>query len=300
MSLSIKIYVSCHNDTYVALHPMLIPVQVGAVLSDARFDMQHDDIGENISAKNRRYCELTAQYWAWKNQNADYYGFFHYRRYLSFNEKELVTYADAQKDVLQPYEIYRFPDQETLHTLGFDADQLERIIDQYDIIAPLPEEMYVSVYNHYKHSDFHDITDLELVLNIIEERYPAFAATAREYMKTTNQYFCNIFIMKRQLFHNYCAWLFDILEEYDRRADEVLQKGEACRVNGYLGERLFGIYYTWLKQQTNIRWAEAQRVHFEAFPGETDNFTKMRKINTLLKPGTRRRAWIKKLSSLGK
>ena len=45
----------------------------------------HDDEGDNISQKNKTYCELTAQYWAWKNEDADYYGFFHYRRYLAFD-----------------------------------------------------------------------------------------------------------------------------------------------------------------------------------------------------------------------
>ena len=44
--------------------------------------MLHDDEGDNISNKNKTYCELTAQYWAWKNMEADYYGFFHYRRYF--------------------------------------------------------------------------------------------------------------------------------------------------------------------------------------------------------------------------
>ena len=48
--------------------------------------MLHDDEGENISDKNPMYCELTAQYWAWKNLDADYYGFCHYRRYFNFSD----------------------------------------------------------------------------------------------------------------------------------------------------------------------------------------------------------------------
>lgn len=51
--------------------------------------MLHDDEGDNISERNKTYCELTAQYWAWKNEEADYYGFFHYRRYLAFDRRSI-------------------------------------------------------------------------------------------------------------------------------------------------------------------------------------------------------------------
>ena len=82
--MDIKILVCCHKaDQQVPHHPLLYPIQVGAALSHTHFaDFIHDDSGDNISLKNARYCELTAQYWAWKNLNADYYGLFHYRRYL--------------------------------------------------------------------------------------------------------------------------------------------------------------------------------------------------------------------------
>ena len=48
-----------------------------------------DNEGANISSKNKSYCELTTQYWAWKNVDADYYGFCHYRRFFSFNKNEI-------------------------------------------------------------------------------------------------------------------------------------------------------------------------------------------------------------------
>ena len=44
-----------------------------------------DNEEENISSKNKSYCELTTQYWAWKNVDADYYGFCLYRRFFSFS-----------------------------------------------------------------------------------------------------------------------------------------------------------------------------------------------------------------------
>ena len=41
------------------------PIQVGAELTDIRVSDVLDSTGENISAKNVNYCELTALYWMW-------------------------------------------------------------------------------------------------------------------------------------------------------------------------------------------------------------------------------------------
>ena len=66
------------------------PIIVGANICKFRYaNYISDDIGDNISDKNYKYCELTALYWAWKNlSNDDYVGLAHYRRYFLFNYKE--------------------------------------------------------------------------------------------------------------------------------------------------------------------------------------------------------------------
>ena len=78
----IRIFIACHKPTYVPENSLFYPVQVGAALTNKRFEHMayRDNEGEHISEKNPDYCELTAQYWAWKNIDCDYYGFFNYRR----------------------------------------------------------------------------------------------------------------------------------------------------------------------------------------------------------------------------
>ena len=88
----IKIFVS-HRidlDSETIDNPLYIPVRCGAVYDEREgVTMLGDDTGDNISEKRESFCELTVQYWAWKNIKADYYGLCHYRRYFSFADEKL-------------------------------------------------------------------------------------------------------------------------------------------------------------------------------------------------------------------
>ena len=78
-----QLFVSCKNKSYIPEFEYIKSIQTGASLTKKFNTDYHDDFGHNISDKNESYCELTAQYWVWKNINLDYYGFMHNRRYFS-------------------------------------------------------------------------------------------------------------------------------------------------------------------------------------------------------------------------
>ena len=83
--IKIEIAVAYHKNSKLVKNDCLLPIQAGKACSDIDLDMQGDDTGDNISAKNFGYAELTAIYWLWKNSKADIKGLFHYRRFLDLN-----------------------------------------------------------------------------------------------------------------------------------------------------------------------------------------------------------------------
>ena len=73
-------------------------------------------------------------------------------------------------------------------------------------------------------------------------------------------------------------------------------------MTGYIAERLFGVYYTWLKQQGSAKCAEAPYVIFHQNVREFQFGKKgprikvdMRKVNQLIPAGTMRRRMVRRL-----
>lgn len=274
----IKLFVCCHKEVSVPDHPLLVPLQVGTVLADKEFPgFLHDHTGDNISEKNRSYCELTAQYWAWKNVDAEYYGFFHYRRYL---------YPDINAKL--PYRIERQPTTDLLNKLGYN--EFASMIHEYDLIVPKPENMYVSVRDHYANAPDHHKKDLDLIESIVREKTPDYLEVMDEYLSGNLHYFGNIFIMRRDIFKEYCEWLFPILSEFDWKGDVHGYGQKEIRVDGYLAERLLGIYYT--QHRGEYKTTELPKVLFCENPAD---YWKNRVLNAFLPPGSKRRSTVKKI-----
>ena len=273
--MNYKIFMCCHKPPEFT-PPLCTAIQCGSALNSKLPDVVYDDEGcNNISEKNREYCELTAHYYAWKNIDADYYGFCHYRRFFLFDDtiKKPYLAVDALRDKEKKF-------------LGNELE-LERVFKDHDIIAPRSEDMGITVREHYCTSDHHYTEDMELFLKIIAERVPLLSEAAAAYLAQNRQYFCNMFIMDKACFFEYCEILFPVLGEFDRRKTPH-GDFQSDRTDGYLGEVFTGIY---------INYARKKGARIKELPRLDINCDmKKRVLYTMLPPESKLRFTAKRLA----
>jgi|GEM_PF-147424 len=261
MDKKIKIYISCFNNRILTPdNQMFQLVQAGAANAAQHLpNMSHDDDGENISKKNARFNDTTTQYWAWKNEDNDYYGFYQYRRFLSFN-LDILPAKVFEKN-------YTTNNQAAFEDMKLQDERYMRsIIEQYDVITCNPldyEEYKYTLYEQFRDAENQHIEDLDKILEIIERKYPEYMEAAEESLFNGKGYFAHCFIMKKKYFFKYCEWMFDILQEYDDNKDYSDYSPMEQRVVGYLSERLLGIYYAYLRMNTDCKFFELQKCFFE-------------------------------------
>lgn len=266
----IRIFIAAHKDVDLFESDILQPIQVGAANAAVRFDhMLHDDEGENISGLNAQYCELTAQYWAWKNVDADYYGFCHYRRYFDFSDErhEENDYGEVMDGVI---------DAETQARYRLDDASIAAAIEGYDVVTTEVKDLRTFPFRantpleHYAEAELLKEDDLPCVLALVEEMHPDYVEDVEAFANGNFTCFCNMYILKKDVFFDYCEWVFPILERFRSVTDMSTYSKEAMRTPGHLSERLFNIYLNHhLRTGANWKTKQLQCVHFE-FPDKTN------------------------------
>lgn len=180
-----EIFVCGYKDFDVINNKSFLPINVNP--SFKTDNMINACTHDNISFKDQTYSELIAIYWIWKNYElTKYVGLSHYRKYFSFLNK--------------------IPD-------------MDEIFKKNDIIVS-PFVMKYSLVQQY--SICHNIKDLIEIGKIIFEKYGYSAFNCfSDTMNKNTLYQCNMFIMQKNDFSEYCSVLFSILFEYDKRNHTV-------------------------------------------------------------------------------
>lgn len=200
------------------------PIQVGAADTEIRKCFITDDTGDNISIKNRDYCECTALYWIWKNQKVTngYAGLEHYRRRLELSRKNFFFLS-------QQYSV--------------------------DVILGLPQFYVDTVYDFFTGiiTDY----DWQLMKRAIIEVDSEYADLLEQYEHSHFYFSCNLCIFKWEWLEKYCSFAFSVAEKIEKHFTKrnIHRKD---RYMGYIFESLLSVFIMKHKKEMNILCTEVR------------------------------------------
>ena len=218
---NVKIIIATHKKYTMPEDDIYIPLHVGAEGKES-LGYNKDNTGDNISSKNKYFCELTGLYWAWKNLNADYIGLSHYRRHFTCSKK--IPKTEKEK-----------------FGILLNSKQANEILEETDIILSKKRKYYIeNLYDHYKHT-MH-IETLDETRKILEEKYPEYLKEFDKLHKRTSAHMFNMFVMKKEYLDSYCKWIFEILFELEKRIDPKQYDSFHARYLGRISELLLDVW----------------------------------------------------------
>ena len=225
--------------------------------------MLTDDYGENnISHLNRKINEYTAIYSIYKNidkfKDKDYIGFCHYKRFLDFSH------------MLQGNKIKFNNQQEYLKYFSQNTSKIISNINNYSMVSyVLHEKIHPTQnFNQYHLKDFLNKDFLQYIKINNPQLYPSF----NHYVNNlSNMYMRNLFIMKKDLFLEYCEFIFELgfyfLENLDIKSlkfsDIPENKSEIMRnrLVGHIMERATSCYINYLIEERKINTQTIKYFH---------------------------------------
>lgn len=252
-----KMYVMTHKKYTEVEKEIYHSLQVGRALHDD-LGYENDYEGDNISAKNNSFCELTGLYYLWKNVKCDVIGICHYRRFFVHNE----DYIGKEK--------------------------IENVLSDYDLIVPQSLMMsYENVEEHYL--DYHVAKDWWIVREIIEKMRPECIEAFDLMGKTKMVQPYNMMITRKEIFDEYCSWLFPILFEMERIVDISGYDSYQGRIFGFVSERLFKVWL--LCKEYKVFEMEVRLIDTEnSYNYKKENALKFQCLKALLKDMTEKYA----------
>lgn len=232
MKKILKIYCTTHIHPVIVQNKFIIPLQLRKRITGIDLGYISDDSGDNISNKGISYGgALPAFYWAWKNDNtSDYIGFCHYRRYFLLDEKHNY------------FQIEYVTDENGLKKISFDDKYIMHILDKYDVILSKKKRFTTSIWKRY--SNLFDERDLIALKCVIRNIYPDYIKLFEKYIEKGN---ClsmyGMFITSKDLFDNFCSWIFPIILKLDDMKDPSKNSLSRPRQIDYIVEHLMQLYF---------------------------------------------------------
>ncbi len=209
--MAVTIFTMTHKKFEEPKDTIYMPLHVGKACHEP-LGYAGDDTGDNISAKNCYYGELTGVYWVWKNfKTTDYVGICHYRRYFCTEEGRIL----GEKDYLD-------------------------ILKDYDIIVSKRLKLNYSYFDGYA-SDY-NIFDLITTGEVIKQKYPEYYVNFEKMVHKGGTYFGNMMVTSKALYDEYAKWLFSIFDEVEKKIDASKYDDYHKRVFGFISEFLLMVW----------------------------------------------------------
>lgn len=211
-----KYFVSSHKEFELpeVLHDKAEIIWVGPNQGNINIPGHLDSTLESISEKNTNYSELTALYWIWKNVDAEFVAFSHYRRYYATKFGKVMS-----------------------------SDEVEYILknNNIDVIVPSKRTfMRENVESYYKLN--HHTDDLREVREVVSRMYPDYISSYDEMLTSKYQYNYNMMATSKKLFDEYAEFMFSILFEYENGKDLTNYDSYQSRIYGFISERLLQVW----------------------------------------------------------
>lgn len=226
----LTIYQTFHKD-FVRNEgcPWIQPVGVNGYVGPG---VQSDSDGDNIAHLNPYYCELTAQYWAWKHSRAAVVGFFHYRRYLNFLFDATWEYHTT---VGVP------ANAQFLSYLTSDAQRqrLDELLGVAEAVVAKRAGSNRSLQDHYL--AYHPKPTWDAFLAELNDNHPEYRPFIDMFRLGTTLSACNMYVMRRAHFKAYCEELFPIIDAVYRQIGTPYDTYNN-RYPGFLAERFLGLW----------------------------------------------------------
>lgn len=197
----------------------ICPIQVGSSLSEQKSRALSDDTGDHISPYNGLFAEMTGAYWIWKNEAfSEYKGLCHYRRHFLISEGEILALRQNKIDVILP-------------TPRYVPGGIRKM---FLAETPVQKEVF------------------ENMLCSVSELYGDEREQLEVYLESCFYYPNNMVIARRNIYDDYCSYVFPILFRMREMDMETDYGHETDRHIAYASELLTSFYFVKYKELYRI------------------------------------------------
>ena len=246
-----------------------LPIQAGAALSSNDLKILRDDKHGTLSARNQKYCELSAFDEIYHYSIASHVGVMHYRRIFVVPRPFKLILKDAEHWLRvskyrlglknTPVERHFKVHIDTKTKLEFEVHRLQPVLadmtKEYDIITPISVKYHGQTLRE-QYGRAHQIEHFDLFMEALAQLHPQLIPFIAMQDAPPIYYIFNMFIMRRDIFKHYWDLLSSTLLAIEKKINFDDLDSYQTRVLGFLAERFMAIFVHYMVATQSARCAQ--------------------------------------------